>query len=144
VTKHFIEQLEEGLILAHSYKGFMIGQLCCFWAVVKQSIMVVGHGGINLVTSWQPGSRENVSSSGLLLFYFPSGPPCHWRVQPTFRAGLSLAVTCCMSVVSGNTHRHTRSVLLSSEASLNSIRLTVKINYHIECINFIGFSDLFS
>jgi hypothetical protein len=36
----------------------MIKCLHCFWAMVRQNIMVEGCSGAKLLTSWQPGSGE--------------------------------------------------------------------------------------
>jgi hypothetical protein len=36
----------------------MLDQLCCFWAVVKQGIMVGSEGWAKLAVSWRPGSKQ--------------------------------------------------------------------------------------
>lgn len=50
---------EESLFGAHvSEVQFMAGWLHCSGYEVSQNVVLEGHGGRRLLSSWQPGSRE--------------------------------------------------------------------------------------
>jgi hypothetical protein len=44
--------------LTHRFRGFISQWLCCFWACVKQNIMVGAQDGADLNTSWCLGSTR--------------------------------------------------------------------------------------
>jgi hypothetical protein len=55
--KHLTNNLKEQFILALRFQSLLCC-LFCFWAMVRQNMMVEGNGGANLLSSWQPGNTH--------------------------------------------------------------------------------------